>query len=352
MRFTILLTAVTGLVPSLLGCSDQPATKEIVVVRVAVDDIHSRPILEAFARETGIIVDATYDTEQSKTVGHVTQLVAEQEAGNPTCDVFWNNEIINTIHLKNRGMLQMYVPGGDAQEIPPTFRDPDGTWIGFGARARIIVVNTKLIPNEADRPTSYRDFLDPRWKQKCTVARPETGTTLTHGVAMFTALAENPSESERLAREFWEGVRANAVIAQSNGQTMGQVRDRHMAFGFTDTDDFQHGVEHFRERGEEVEIVAIYPDQDGVGTLLIPNTVCIMKGAPHLDAAKRLVDYLSSKRVEAELANSVSRQIPVRADVPAPESTRKPSRDFKAMEVDWDAMGAEFTKRAAELREK
>ena len=135
MRSTLLLASLALVAATSGGCSDEPATKPVVVVRVAVDDIHARPILAQFEKETGIIVDAQYDNEQSKTVRHVTNIVAEQKAGNVTTDVFWNNEIVNTIHLKNQGMLEKYVPGGDAKDIPDTFKDPD---TGFVSRARIV----------------------------------------------------------------------------------------------------------------------------------------------------------------------------------------------------------------------
>jgi iron(III) transport system substrate-binding protein len=122
-------------------------------------------------------------------------------------------------------------------------------------------------------------------------------------------------------------------------------------FGFTDTDDFNHAVE---EVGDEV--TAVYPDQgDGeLGTMVIPNTVCILKGAPHLEGARKLVDWLVSKKVEEKLAFGRSRQIPVRTDVPHPEGTKVPGKDFRAMKVDWDAVagddGKELDRRLEEIQ--
>ena len=69
------------------------------------------------------------------------------------------------------------------------------------------------------------------------------------------------------------------------------------------------------EKAVPVEIV--YPDQapGELGTLFIPNTVAIIKGGPHPDAARRLVDYLLSPPVEIGLAEGDGGQIPLNSTV-------------------------------------
>jgi ABC-type Fe3+ transport system substrate-binding protein len=55
----------------------------------------------------------------------------------------------------------------------------------------------------------------------------------------------------------------------------------------------------------------------GVGTLLIPNTVALVKGGPHPKQAAALMDFLLSEKVERMLAESVSRNAPVRTTIAA-----------------------------------
>src|SRR5262249_42678086 len=62
----------------------------------------------------------------------------------------------------------------------------------------------------------------------------------------------------------------------------------------------------------------IYPDQHGIGTLLTPNCAALVKKAPHLETGRRLIDYLLSREVEAALARTRSRQIPLRPGIPGP----------------------------------
>ena len=75
-----------------------------------------------------------------------------------------------------------------------------------------------------------------------------------------------------------------------------------------------------------------------MGTLFIPNTLCIPKGCPNPDGARKLVDYLLLPEAEKRLAEGESAQIPlnpgVKAKLPAPILT--PDK-VKVMRVDWAA---------------
>jgi iron(III) transport system substrate-binding protein len=66
----------------------------------------------------------------------------------------------------------------------------------------------------------------------------------------------------------------------------------------------------------------IVPDQgEGeLGAFLVPTAVLIVRGAPHPEAARRLVDHLLSPETERSLALADCAQIPLRAGVdPPPE---------------------------------
>ncbi|KKK77724.1 hypothetical protein LCGC14_2850720, partial [marine sediment metagenome] len=89
------------------GCSrrenDQQKT---VVVYTCLDQVYSEPILKAFEKQTGIRVLPVYDAESAKTTGLVNRLLVRR--GNPDCDVFWNNEVAQTIVLKNKDVVEPY----------------------------------------------------------------------------------------------------------------------------------------------------------------------------------------------------------------------------------------------------
>ena len=79
-----------------------------------------------------------------------------------------------------------------------------------------------------------------------------------------------------------------------------------LTFGLTDTDDACGAV----ERGAPVIIVIPDQETNGLGTLIIPNTVAVISGAPHEQEARQFVDYLLNRDTEAQLVQSGWIQIP------------------------------------------
>ncbi len=330
LTLRLLCAALVAL--ALAACSRQPD----VVIYCALDQVHAEPILREFERRTGLVVRAEFDVEASKTVGLVRRI--QEEARRRTrCDVFWNNEIAHTIKLADEGLLAVY-DSPQAADIPETFRDPERRWTGLAARARCFIVNTELVQPE-DYPRSMWDLVDGRWKGKVGMARPLTGTTLTHMTALFSVLGE--SEARRyLDRILETGVR----LTSGNATLMRQVREGALAWGWTDTDDYYVA----KEGGYPVDVV--FPDADGIGTLVIPNTVAILADAPHPEAARRLVDYILSPEVERRLAESRSAQIPLHASLQGIEHPLPLDR-LKPMEVDFQRVGREIDERTNLLRE-
>lgn len=299
------------------------ASQPEVVVYAALDREFSEPVLDDFTKASGIRVLAKYDDESTKTVGLTNILI--QESGRPRCDVFWNNEVLNTLRLEQKGLLEAYrSPAGEA--YPAMFRAADGAWHGFAARARILIVNTKLV-SEDEQPKSIYDLADSKWKGKIGIARPIAGTTASHVACLFAALGEAK------AKEFFLNLKANGVqILGGNKQVAQACAAGQIAFGLTDTDDAIIEV----ERAASVTIV--YPDRqpDELGTLFIPNTLAILKGCPHSERARALVDYLLSSAVEEKLARSASAQIPLNPSAKAQPLVETP-RTVKAMQVDFSA---------------
>lgn len=309
-----------------------------VVVYTAHDRGFSEPILQAFEAKTGIRVRAKYDTEATKTVGLVNALRAEK--GRPRCDVFWNNEIVNTLRLKNEGILASVSPAS-ADAFPATFRDPDGYWFGFAARARILLVNTNLIEGP-DFPRKVADLGDPRFKGQVGLAKPLFGTTATHVACLYAAMG-----AEGLTA-FFDTLKANDIQVMSGNRGVAQaVAEGRIAFGLTDTDDALAEL----QRGSPVRIV--YPDTgpDDVGVLFIPNTLAVMQGAPNPEAALSLVNYLLSPEVETALARSAAGQIPLNPAVTTALRVKSP-REARAMDVDFAAAAAVFASAAELVQER
>ena len=293
-----------------LACQSETATEngaesDEVVVYVALDEIYSRPILDAFEQETGIRVRAVYDTEAAKTTGLVNRLRAERDR--PRADVFWNNEVVQTVGLANDGLLAAYV-SPNAEAIPVTHKDPGGLWTGFAARARVVIYNTELTD---DPPHDITDLTDPKWRGRACIANPLFGTTATHVAVLYALWGAEETEA------FLLRLKGNDIaILPSNGAVRDLVARGEYAAGLTDTDDANGAVED----GFPVQWHVTGQQSDGPGALLIPNTVALVQSAPNPEAARALIDYLLRPETEAALARMRSIQIPLHPGVEIPEN--------------------------------
>jgi iron(III) transport system substrate-binding protein len=92
---------------------------------------------------------------------------------------------------------------------------------------------------------------------------------------------------------------------------------------------------------QPVELV--YPDQgaDGIGCFLVPNAAVLIAGAPHPDMARRLIDFLLSRNVEAKLARSDAAQIPLHSGVEGPPELRAIDK-LKTTQVNYQEIAAKL----------
>ncbi|MCH8216581.1 MAG: extracellular solute-binding protein [Planctomycetes bacterium] len=302
-----------------MGCAkrDRPSVREVVVY-TSEDQVFSEPILKDFERETGIKVRAVFDTEEAKSTGVMNRLIAEKD--NPQADVFWANEPIRAEVLKQKGIAEIY-RSPQAEAIPEIYRDPEGYWTGFSARARVLVVNKQI----QDPPTTIHAYTDPKWKGKGLIANPLFGTTTVQIAALFAQWGDEK------ARAFMESMKTNAVgVSTSNGESADFVASGRYAFSLVDSDD---AVSRMRQ-GKSIEMV--YPDQgpDEPGCLIVPNAAVLIKGARHPDNARKLIDYLLSPETERKLAFADCAQIPLHSGVEIPKEM-KALEAIKVMRIDY-----------------
>jgi iron(III) transport system substrate-binding protein len=333
-QITFTACALALVLAAAAGCWSR--STEEVVVYAALDREFSEPLLEEFHAQTGVRVLPKYDVESTKTVGLVNAIIQEQ--ARPRCDLFWNNEILHTLRLEKMGLLAP-CPTDLAAKFPTEYRSPQGTWYGFAARVRVLIVNTQVVP-EPDRPRGIGDLVDPKWKGRVGIAKPLFGTTATHAAVLFAHWGE------ARAKRFFQDLKGNAQVFSGNKQVAVSVARGELAFGLTDTDDAI--VE--RDGGMPVEI--IYPDQEegGLGALFIPNTLALIQGASNPLAAQRLIDFLLSPEVEAKLAAGPSAQFPLNPAVTAP-SRAAPPQPLRRMRVDFTAAATAWDSAAIFLRD-
>ena len=205
-RGRVALTAVLAVftVVALARCRGSDPGQQAprsVTIYVSTDRVFSEPVLRAYERQSGVTVNAVYDTEETKSTGLANRLLAEQ--ARPQADVFWSNEPVRTLVLKSRNALAPY-RSPNAEGIPTVLVDADGYWTGFSARIRVIAYNTTLV-KLTDAPSSVFDLADPRWRGQVAIADPRFGSTSFHVAALYAAAGDERMDT------FFRQLKANDV---------------------------------------------------------------------------------------------------------------------------------------------
>lgn len=235
----------------LSGCG--PASREVVVY-CAQDQVYAEPLFRQFEKESGIRVQALYDSEAVKTVGLANRLLAEKS--HPQADLFWGNEEFRARQLERENVF--------------------ASTRFFGHRTRRVVVQAAL----SNQPPiqSLLELTNANWRGRVAMAYPMFGTTATYLHALRQAWGDGRWE------EWCRGMLANGVLLlDGNSQVVKAVGSGRAAVGLTDSDDILAGQ-------REQMPVATWPWT--VDTLVIPNALGIVRGGRDPEAAAQLAAFL------------------------------------------------------------
>ena len=297
-----LLPAAACVAGGLVSACQRPLTPiQTIVVYTSVDQEFAQQILRRFEQQTGVRIAAVYDTEAGKTTGLMRRL--QREAEHPRCDVWWSSEVFGTIELARAGLLEPY-DSPAAADIPSAWRDPQRQWTALAARARVLAYHSGRVPAE-ELPETWEDMTLLLKHKRVVLANPQFGTTRGHVAALFNCWgAQRSTQFLQQLRE------AGVQLADGNAHAVRLVEAGSADACWTDTDD----VWAAQRRGVPLEL--IYPRIEPGGPVIwIPCSVALVRGGPSPAAARKLIDFLLSRPVEQALAESDSRNVPVREEL-------------------------------------
>lgn len=292
-----------------------------VVLYTTADEPVVNKVVDAFKQANpGIDVRIVTDTEATR--GALKQRVLDEKT-KPRADVWWSSEVVGTVQLAKAGTLAPWASRSEASVSGgwPKHLRPDMSWYGFAQRARVIAFNTNQV-SKARAPTKLREFLRTDLKGKIGMANPRFGTTRSH-MAYLVWMA---GDSE--FRAWLKGAKENGLqVFPSNSAVVQALGRGDIAVGLTDTDDVWAG-QHEKwtidlnyepaDTPRDTRPGTLKPDSGQIpskGTLVLPNSVARILGSPNATAGGKLADFLLSPEVERILAESESRNVPIRADL-------------------------------------
>jgi iron(III) transport system substrate-binding protein len=284
-------TTVLILILLVAGIAVAGAQAKKVVAYTAHEDNIISEMVPLFQKETG------YTLEFVKLAsGDVIKRV-KAEAANPQCDVIWS---IGGEQLEaDSALLEKYVPK-EWSKIDPVFKV--GTnWLPYTGIMNVFIVNTKLV-SDAQTPKKWTDLTDPKWKGKVCSATPDkSGSAYMQLNNVLLAYKDT-------GWDVYKKLLTNFFISASSGSVPKFVNDGEAAVGIT----LEDNAFRYVQGGGPVKIV--YPED---GAIAAPDGIAIVKGAPHLDAAKVFVDWCLSKTAQEFLVAKMFRRT-VRTDGSVP----------------------------------
>jgi iron(III) transport system substrate-binding protein len=246
--------------------------QDSLVVYSSVDEENAKKLLDAFTKATGVKVRFTF-LSSGPAVARI-----EAEKNNPQADIWYGAPSENHVVLKAKGLSQPYV-SPNAKDLAAKFKDPEGYWTSFYMNPLGFASNVNTLKQKGvEPPASWADLLKPEFKAQVQTPSPQTSGT---GYNMVAALVMTMGEEK--AFDYLKKLNPSiqtytqSGTAPSKAAAIGQA-----GVGIQFTPAFLQLI----EEGYPLKIT--FP-KEGVG--FEAPAISILKGAPHLDLAKKLVDW-------------------------------------------------------------
>jgi iron(III) transport system substrate-binding protein len=196
-----------------------------------------------------------------------------------------------------------------AENIPASYRDPNGHWFGLSLRARTVYASKDRVKQDA---ITYEELADPKWKGKiCTRSFQHQ-----YNIALTAAMIVKNGEAK--TEEWLKGVKANLAKRPSGGD-----RDvaKDIAAGVCDiglgnqyyVGLMTNGTNADQKKWAEAMKVILPTFQNG-GTHINASGIVMAKNAPNRDNALKLMEYMTTPEAQRVFAD-VNYEYPVRKGV-------------------------------------
>ena len=283
------------------------------------------PIFEAFTAKTGIALDVRYGSSND-----LALLLAEEGDKSPA-DVFLSRSPGPAGYLDDLGMLSE-LDDDVLDRVSTTDRSPDGTWVGFAGRGRVLVYNVDEVA-AADLPDSVFDLTGPEYSGR--VAVPGSNSSFQDWFTLFRL-----RNGDDVAIGWLNAMVANdSRFYPKNGAIVEAVGRNEIQFGLVNhyynfqkvaaNGDAQRSANHGFASGDD-------------GGLMIIATATVIDSSDEKDAANRLLAHLLSDEQQRYLTNKVY-EYPLAIGV-APSDVLPPVPGDRVGAVDIDDVAAEFTR--------
>ncbi|MEU8900164.1 2-aminoethylphosphonate ABC transporter substrate-binding protein [Nocardia sp. NPDC048505] len=236
---------------------------------------------EKFKAQTGIAVNVV-----AAGSGEVVNRV-EKEQSNPQADV-----VVTLPPFIQKadaaGLLQPI--GVDTSAIADSEKDPKGKYVSLAGNYLNFIANSAVDSSAL----TWDDLLKPEYKGKLQYSTPGQAGDGTAVLILLQALRGKDG-----ALEYLKALQANNVgPSSSTGKLQPKVDKGELLIA---NGDVQMNMESIKSKGSKFGIFFPASADGKKHTVSLPYFMGLAKGAPHAESAKKLMEYLLSKDVQATL---------------------------------------------------
>jgi 2-aminoethylphosphonate transport system substrate-binding protein len=278
------------------------ALADDVVTIYSADGLHDgtpnwyQTEFDAFTKATGIKVQYVEGGS-----GVVVERIAK-EASNPQADLLVTLPPFIQKAAAD-GLLQAATPEG-ADQIPAGSKDPQGTYYALVNNYMNFIYNAGTL---GDAPKTFDDLLDPKFKGKIQYSTPGQAGD---GTAVMVQV-NHAYGNKDAGFDFMKKLQANNVgPSSSTGKLTALVNKGELLVA---NGDLQMNLAQMQQNPNIKVFWPAGPDGNR-STFALPYYIGMVKGAPHADAAKKLLDFMLSKEAQTQVS-AIAQGMPVRQDV-------------------------------------
>jgi len=217
----------------------------------------------------------------------IAQIETERAAGQHRVDVSHMSQPYVEALWKQKGFYQPYKTAS-FERLRPDNADPDGAFYTPDVYTLPAAYNTNAFKDKAQLPQGLKDFLDPRWKGKLVLADPEvSGNTLTFLMTMLATGRLDWSALEGLAKQ-------DILFVRGNPDSVRMVASGERALSPMIS---SFNIMTARLKGQPIDYYVLRE-----GSVVVQSLLGLMSEAPHPNAARLLVEVMTSPQAESALS--------------------------------------------------
>ncbi|MBR0092589.1 MAG: ABC transporter substrate-binding protein [Lachnospiraceae bacterium] len=292
-----------------------------LVVYGSCEEAYLQAACENFQELYGINV-----TYQRLSTGEV-QAKIEEEAGNPSADVWFGGTTDPYNEAARDGLLEPYEAENAVNLIDDMYRDADGNWYGIYKGILGFMVNTEELERLGiDAPQDWQDLLDPKYEGLIWLSNYNTAGT---AKLVINTMIQKYGHDEGI--KYLVDLDKNIQVYTKSGSGPSKnvgTGECVVGIGF-----LHDGITQIVDNGYD-NVGLVIPSS---GTSFEVGATAIFKGCAHPNAAKLWIEYALSPDCVERAAENESYQFLVLSNAKQPEAAEEYGLDpNNVMEYDFE----------------